>query len=270
MPSKNDLFFFPLLLLATFLFFGCAFKEIAPVCLPPPPAWETFLNQKGPQDKISAFAEITIETPATRRRLQAAVIFQGPERLRMEIISPMGTPEVILSAVDGKARIFFPFRHEFYKDIKDLSPLVHLPLEVRDVTPLIVGALPPLRSRDCLVKSKQEGDFMRYEIVSLDGKGKTIVWTKKDEKAIQRIDITGKEGEEIVAVYGERMQMGDLSLPRQVKISSSELSLSFEFSEMERLTGEESPLELALPPGFTSSRAVSPGRCWLDWYWGNP
>ncbi|MCX7981857.1 MAG: hypothetical protein N2572_02980 [Syntrophales bacterium] len=192
-------------------------------------------------------AEITITTGTTPRKLSAVAVFQGPQRLRIEALSPLGTPEMMISIFDGKARLYFPSRQEFFPDIKSLSPWIDLPLEVGELSALIFGALPPLKSRYCVMPPEKENDLVRREIVSSDGNRRISVWTTAGEMEIKKIKIISREQSEITVSYGELIKINGFSIPQQVNFETSSFSISFLFSDLELIPEDGQSLELPPP-----------------------
>lgn len=270
MPSRSN---FPILLpfLLLTLLPGCTSRWATTPCITPAPLVEERLFKNQRMEKISAMAEIIVTSDSIPHKMRAVMIFQGPQRLRMEILSLLGTPEMMLSIVEGKARLYLPHRQEFYRDITHLSPLLDLPLEAGDLSALIYGALPPpLRKGICFMPPVKEGGLYRYDLISAHGNRKTQVWLTGDEEEIKKVLIFSGEGQlEITATYGEYVKTRSLSFPRQVNITAPSMAISFSFSDLECIEDQE-PIELPVPSETTSSRGVSIGQCSPDSCSDNP
>lgn len=266
MPSRNDaLFLFVLISLVAFLG-GCTGPWLTPSCFPYPPDFDHRLAKGNRTEKISAFADVTITRGSKIYKMTATVIFQGPRRMRMEILSPIGTPEVMLSVVEGKTRIYIPSRQEFHRDVRDLSPLIDLPVEAETLTALIFGALPQPKSDACMMPPRREDGLLRYEIVSSEGKRRIEAWIEEDGEP-RKIKISTEGSFEVTATYGKMIKINGLSFPQRINIAAPALSVSFAFSDIELLAGDTESLELPVPEHITSSRATWIAQCSPDWYW---
>jgi len=215
-------------------------------CLPYQPSWEITAAQPEKMGKVSAYGEIKIVKHNRVFVFQAVVVFQGPECMRMEILSPLGPPEAMLSIAHGRFRLLFPARRELYEDPEKLSLLFPFSIPIRDLPPLIYGAMPLREEGDCLLSIKDEGE----EVFSHFSKSKweIVVWMDKKSRQIKRTVFHEKNGEaEIMVLYGERINLGSLSFPRKVEIISENIKVLFEFDSIELIAGGES-LELPERP----------------------
>jgi hypothetical protein len=155
------------------------------------------LSQKADRfQSLRSLAEVYYWTKEEKGGFPGVVLVRRPDRLRLETLSPMGA--VLIVTADSKEVVGFHLRKGiFYRgrsSKKNLRRYIQVPLELRDLTSLLMG-LPPMESRG---PWRQEGNSVRWllsggrsEVVSFDpAMGDPIRWKRVNPEGRTEISAT--------------------------------------------------------------------------------
>jgi hypothetical protein len=160
-----------LLLLAA----ACAPRRPAPVAAPAGPLPSagqlaaTLDHLRQARTALRALARVSYQGPDAHARGRQVVLAERPARLRLEVLSPLGTV-FALTANDGALAVYVRNESAIYRGPAtraNLEQFAHVGLTVTDVVALLLGT-PPVRPG-------------RHDVVSLDhSRGAIELWRELD------------------------------------------------------------------------------------------
>lgn len=237
--------------LFSLLFMGCAgIGSDIKDCVSLSPHVERILFRPSAFARISALMEGTVETDTHRHTFQAMIVFEGPTSVRIESLSPLGPPVMMLSVTNGRMRLFFPYRNAFYEEEADhLVPF--LPLEAGNLPPLLCGVLPPLKPGECLTAPEQEGTEWRYDVMAGIHR-RLSVWMSEEGRIIRIVKWQDDGDREVAIRYDDPYEVEGFPFPQKISIQSSSMMATFTFSDITSVPRDDDPLELPVPHGHRS------------------
>lgn len=134
------------LLLASFLFGACA--TLPPLPAVPPPAQEVFqqvISRGGALQGLKGLAQVRISSPGKSFHGQQVLFARRPGFLRVETLSPLGTPLLYLVTDGKKIRLYSPEENRYYQgDYRPrlLSFALPMDLDPSEVVNFLLGGGP--------------------------------------------------------------------------------------------------------------------------------
>jgi outer membrane lipoprotein-sorting protein len=137
--------FFPLFL----LFLGCsacATLPREPYPAPPPEDLLARLLARSQEIRgLKGLARVRVSAPGKKFTTQEVVFARRPGFLRLETLSPLGTPVFYLVAADRDLFLYHPGENRFYRgsaDARGLSEFLPAGLDPEEVAALLLGGFP--------------------------------------------------------------------------------------------------------------------------------
>lgn len=191
---------------------------------------------------------------------KAVLIWKKPKFLRMEILSPFGSPVFVITA-DGKMiRALSVSQGRYYvgrADPKTMALWMGLPISLEQMVRILQGRLVPTRLLDRQdVRVGWDGELgeIRLEFSARDGdNGKELVFLKPDDLRV-RGGRMGEGKEALEVRYGVFRRYGESVIPEWVEIRQfgGRRRLQIRLDGLEDPPAEELPKELFtlhIPPG---------------------
>lgn len=240
MPATRPRVGAPLLLAVGLLVAACAaLPELSPVS----PA---VLGDGGPAllarlaaEEVSlvslrGLATVAYDGPTGRGSASQAILVALPDRARLETLSPVGTPVLILVIRGEELRVHSLLRQEFgigRATRETLGRLTRAPVPPRPLLRLLVGLPPlPVRPDDPRFHLIPEAETLRME--SVDGPFWQRLWTGPDGAAIAHGELGEASGVLLAFEFGERRLVGGAAFPFLVRIdepgSGARLAIRYE------------------------------------------
>ncbi|MDQ5984923.1 MAG: hypothetical protein CSYNP_00621 [Syntrophus sp. SKADARSKE-3] len=240
-------------------------------CLPPPQ--HTVLNgicQGSPAilDKttgndsrkgtMKVLADMEIQTMGRKYPARMAVMVKGPDCLRMEAIPLVGPPDFMLSIKGNHLRVYLPSKGEFYtgEASRNLYRFVPIPIDVRDIVPILMGTYPPLEKGDCFADVLMEGELRRVDVVSKTGSPRMCLWFKNQDQNLARITMADRlEQVDHTIVFSDYTTIDEIAMPQRIVIRrggmmSISQTITIRYSDMEFSDDtSDKEFELPLPDG---------------------
>lgn len=212
---------------------------------------------------------VRLESPGASGTVQGALILHQPDRFRIELLTPFGTP-LFYVASDGRALNAWAQRDGIYYQGDDarrvLDELTGGAVALSDVNALLTGLL-PLPDAPIIGLSEDDDGMVQVVLQAPDRVRVLAVLDPKEELTrelrVVRVDsestlpITDEavpKGETLVEVrYLESMRVGRTRLPEDVVVSLPTLGWTLElaFQSWDELGQIPEVFDLPPPPGAT-------------------
>lgn len=211
-----------------------------PGALPPPPKGgggpvQTQLAKRDEAlSSMRASAVIRMRIPegmegAPGGKVHAVVLAAArPERARIEVLTPLGTPGATILIADGLLQVFQPFSNELLKaslDSPDLAARSPFPIPMKSLPSLLRGSVPLL-----------VGDVTETKVLATGSSGAaTAIEVRAKDVLVQRVtvsndggypteDVHFENGAAVLTVqyldYGAvKTEAGDVAVPQRVTAS---------------------------------------------------
>lgn len=193
-------------LLAMLMCAGCAGTQAltpAPLNSPyssPQERWQRLNAEENIPKALKAIARIDLTTSSGRYPLKVAILFQYPERFRMESLPLFGPPDFYLTVENGDLRVFLPQEGKYYigttspTQLAPFLPFFSSRFQLFDMLALLRGTLPLIRDHDVTLKGFQEREYYRLEVYRGEEKAQ-VLWLKPESNRLVRATRWGKNGE---------------------------------------------------------------------------
>jgi len=261
-------------ILALFLS-GCAARETAPP--PVPPAVSEVLarirNRPRPRS-LRTLANFQLRFSAEEpggllaRELglggtyagKAILLWRAPASLRLEPLTPLGTPVAVVVAREKSLRAYLPGRARFFEGRADASSMARLfgvPIGTGLLVRLLQGALPVAEGAEAeqgRIGWDEEASAFRLELPPGGGLDRRqVVWLERDSWRPRRA-LLGEAGAEMEVHFGPFREWGGGHLPEWVEMTAPKGAsrLRVEVTLPPSASPAEFPegvFDLAAPPG---------------------
>ena len=231
------------LLLALFLFSACA--TLPP--LPPvvPPAQEVFQQVKARQAAIlglKGLAQVKVSSPEKSFSNQEVLFARRPGFLRVESLSPLGTPLLFL-VTDGKEiRLYNPGENKYYRGnwrSDSLSFALPLALPPEEVVLFLLGGVPLTNQEAISLRSESKEGLWILDLRSPEGNETQTLWVHPQTFHILRAELKRP---------GSCYRLKEILFPHQMRLfdDNQKLRISAEFPEV-HLNPEWGDQDFSLP-----------------------
>jgi hypothetical protein len=115
---------------------------------------------------LEGVAKVRVETPQRSGGGTQVLLAELPARLRTEVLSPFGTPLLIMTADDADLAVFLPGESRFYRgqaSPENLARFTRLPLRLTDLVGMLL-ARPPLIDHREVAAFRLTGRGWRVEL----------------------------------------------------------------------------------------------------------
>jgi hypothetical protein len=207
---------------------------------------------------MKVLADMEIETMGRKYPARMAVMAKGLDCLRMEAIPLIGPPDFMLSIKGNRLRVYLPSKGEFYNGeaSRHLSRFVPIPIDVRDIVPVLMGTYPPLEKGDCFTDVLTEGELRRVNVVSATGDPRMCLWFKTQDRNLARLTMTDRlEQTEHTVVFSDYTMIDDIVMPQKIVIRRGGMvsipqTITIRYTDMEFSDDiDDKDFELPLPAG---------------------
>ena len=239
------------LLLAAFLFSACA--TLPPLPAVPPPAEEVFQQVISRQEALvglKGLAQVRVSSPERSFHGQQVLFARRPAFLRVESLSPLGTPLLYL-VTDGKEiRLYNPEENRYYQgDYRPGSLSFALPMDLypSEVVNFLLGG-GPLADPDkiSLRPDSREGLWV-LELHSPSRGVTETLWVHPQSFQILRAELRRPSLSYRIS-FSDFRQAKEILFPHRMRLSSedSRTRISVVFPEVE-LNPDWGPQDFTLP-----------------------
>ena len=246
-----------LLLLAAFLFSACA--TLPPLPAVPPPAEEVFqqvISRGGALQGLKGLAQVRVSSPGKSFHGQQVLFARRPGFLRVESLSPLGTPLLYL-VTDGKEiRLYNPEENRFYRgDYRPGSLSFALPMDLHpsEVVNFLLGG-GPLGDPDKISLRPDSSEGLWVLELHSPSRGVTeTFWVHPQSFHILRAEFHRSSFSYRLS-FSEFRQVKERLFPHRMRLSSedSRTRISVVFPEVElNPDWEAQDFSLPIPQGAT-------------------
>ncbi len=190
---------------------------------------------------------------------QAVLLWREPESLRLEILSPFGTPLFVFATQGKQIRAYSVDSDRYYvgrADRESLTLWLGIPIHPKLLVRILRGALPVIspESRDA-VRLAWDGEAGAWRMeVPPSGRMvlRQVAWLDRETFWPHRVRL-GEEGASLEVRYGDFKTLGTGRLPVWTEISDSRRDNRLRVSLMDEAGGDERPVpsslfHLPIPP----------------------
>ncbi|PLX94454.1 MAG: hypothetical protein C0621_05400 [Desulfuromonas sp.] len=229
-------------------FFGVVLGFLLSGCLAPAPRLESLpapelLLQKikslnGHYRSLQGLAKVKVTTGGKTTSTRQALFLRRPDRLRSEVLSPFGTPLLLLASDGETLDLFYPGENRFYRGAAswgNLSQILRLPVSPAVLVPLVLFEPPLLPWREATVERLHDG--VRLRLVADDGGEQHFDFDL--ELRLQQGDYIDSAGVNLSLNYGDFSPETGFPQTMALELPGASARLSLSFSEVD--------LNVALP-----------------------
>lgn len=241
-----------LFLFATlFLAMGCAHRE---TCLTKTPC------EHLPEDlftpipgSLKGMASGEISMMGKRIPIHLFILVKQPASMRVELLSLIGPPDLILTVKNGEARFYLPLRGEFYMTKRPSMPrLIGFPITVEDLVAYLTGRLPGYFRAYC-VKEEITEERVRYDVLTNENETYMTIWKDGKDKHPRGIIRYDEERHPLYVVsFSDFRSLGSYVLPYTIAISDRKgRSFRLNYEELELIHDDiNEAFDVSAPPGM--------------------
>jgi len=230
------LLLFPLLL--PLLLSHCA--TIPPLPSVTPPAEEVFQQVKARQEAVQGLkglAQIKVSSPAKSFSVQQVLFARLPAFLRMESLSPLGTPLLYLVTDGRELSLYNPEENRYYRGgwrTDSLSFALPVALSPEEAVFFLLGG-GPLREPETMSLRPDEGERLWVLELLYPSRGESqALWVNPQSFQVHRADIT-RPGLSFQLVYSDFRPVKDILFPHQMRLiaEGARTRIAADFPEVE-------------------------------------
>ncbi len=170
--------------------------------------------RRGALHSLRALARLRITAPELSRSARQVIIAARPDRLRLEVLSPMGTV-FVLTATDGSLAAYARDEARVYRgaaSAKNLARYAQVDLPVATAVDLLLGTPPVRADRDGVV-SRDDGHLQLWQA---DDGDVQVTWFGPGLEPV-RYERRDGEGRVLLrATFGEYTEVGGVRVPTQL------------------------------------------------------
>jgi hypothetical protein len=237
----------PLCWLLPFLLLACAGRRIAPADPTEAPAW---LQARPMPAALRGEFNVSVKGPSLEGSTGGALIVQGPDRLRLDVLTPLSTP-LLYVATDGRSLHAWSQRDAtFYRGdqaVEVLEALAGGGVGVDDVVSLLTGGLPLSEAR--VISAVEEAEGVRVQLEAPQGLRLTALIDDR-ERVVTEL-LLEREGQVAAKLrVPDRMRVGRLHLPEELVLELPLVgwTIEIEYHTWEQLGRVPDVFTLVAPP----------------------
>jgi outer membrane lipoprotein-sorting protein len=229
---------FLLFLLIPLLLSACAAIPTLPSLTPP--AEEVFRQVTARQEALQGLkglAQVKISSPEKSLTNQQVLFARRPGYLRVESLSPLGTP-LLYIVTDGKEiRLYSPEDNKYYQgkfETHALSFALPLALRSEEMVAFLLGGLPPIEPATISLRPDPKEGLWVLDLHSSSQEETQTLWVHPQSFHILRADLT-RPGLSYRLSFSSFQEVKGVLFPRQRRLASQDLKtrISAEFPEVE-------------------------------------
>jgi len=205
------------------------------------------------KDVLSTVAKVDLVSPQGHHPIRALMVMKRPSFLRIEILSPVGPPDLFFAATPEQLCIFIPSRGEYYQgspSSQNLERFLALPLDMESMVMILTGGYPVMNDGNLSYKCYRIGNNLHVEMRAKKGHFQVVQLSKSNKLlSFIKYDVYGKK---LYQVRYEDYKEGE-RLPGKitVEIADGSSSLRVEYTQLQMEEADDlSIFELPPPEGI--------------------
>lgn len=238
----------------------CSACATLPILPPEVPPVEEILQRVEARQRdlqgLKGLARVKVSSAEKTLISQQVLFARRPGSLRVETLSPLGTP-VLYVVIDGKKlSLYHPGENRYYQgcyQASSLSPALPPDLTPGEVVSFLLGGLPLGAYEKALLRAERKEGLWVLELLSPSRGESQILWVHPESFYILRAEFNLPRFSYHVAFTNFRPDKGIL-FPQRMLLTSANprTKISVEFQEMELNPGwEAQDFVLPVPRGAT-------------------
>ncbi len=240
-----------------FLFSACAALPVLP---PEPPAAEEILRQvDARQQAVQGFkglAQVKVSSPEKTLSAQQVLFARRPALLRVESLSPLGTPMLYVVTDGQKLNLYQPGENRYYQGPFQASSLsLALPSELtpEEVVSFLLGGVPRRDYEKISIRADRKEGLWVLDLLSPSRRESQTLWVHPQSFHILRAKFDRPRFSYYIH-YADFRETKGILFPQRMLLTSvdPQTKISVEFQEMELNPGwEGQDFLLPVPRGAT-------------------
>jgi len=240
-----------------FLFSACATLPVLP---PEPPAAEEILRQvDARQQAVQGFkglAQVKVTSPEKTLSAQQVLFARRPALLRVESLSPLGTPMLYVVTDGQKLNLYQPGENRYYQGTFQASSLsLALPSELtpEEVVSFLLGGVPRRDYEKISIRADRKEGLWVLDLLSPSRGESQTLWVHPQSFHILRAEFNRPRFSYHI-YYADFRQTKGILFPQRMLLTSvdPQTKISVEFQEMDLNPGwEGQDFLLPVPRGAT-------------------
>jgi outer membrane biogenesis lipoprotein LolB len=225
-----------------------------------PALWEKVSRTEKPVPVVKSRARMILEEEGKRYVQRATLLWQAPDRVRLEISPPIGLPNLFLTVSESGMVVFFPSRNQAYSGPAtpgNISRFLLLDLPVAELTAALGGKTVPLASGEELRPGNHEDDQVRLDVYQGKEK-KRSYWINPAAGRLAKSEFFTDSEVVLRLEFTDFRAWGDVFIPRAIEITQlrpEARKLTLQYLDLQREeSGEEEYFRLNLPEGVKEYR----------------
>ncbi len=240
-----------------FLFSACA---TVPVLPPEPPAAEEILQQVDARQQavqgLKGLAQVKVSSPEKTLSAQHVLFARRPALLRVESLSPLGTPMLYVVTDGQKLNLYQPGENRYYQGTFQAGSLsLALPPELtpEEVVSFLLGGVPRRDYEKISIRADRKEGLWVLDLLSPSRGESQTLWVHPQSFHISRAEFNRPRFSYHI-YYSYFRQTKGILFPQRMLLTSvdPQTKISVEFQEMELNPGwEGQDFLLPVPRGAT-------------------
>jgi hypothetical protein len=207
------------------------------------------------EQAVTSIAKIEINHQGNHYPLKAAVMMKRPAFLRVESIPLMGPPDLYLSVVKDKLRVFLPEKGAFYTGSatpRNISRFFPVFMPATDMISLLMGVPPEDAEEMQSLDGKQEEGLYRIDQYKSGWRERSL-WIDPADGRLTRFQRFMEEGRLMyTADFADHVRIGKGLLPQEVTIRIEEMAvLHIHYTDLQTFDAGPESFPLQIPEGMT-------------------
>ena len=234
---------------------GCATLPVLP---PQPPPVEDLLKQVEARLRIpqglKGLAWVKVSSPGKSFQSQQVVFVERPAFLRLEILGPLGTPQLYLVTDERDLSLYDPAENRYYRGpatARHLSSALPILLGPEEAVAFLLGGLPLIDPESSSLRADREKGLWVLDLVSNAREERQSLWVHPQSFQILRAE-SHRAGSSRCLTFSDFEPIQGISFPKRIQLTSSEPKgqISVEYQEVELNPGwKNEDFQLPIPRG---------------------
>lgn len=202
-------------------------------------------------DTLSALVQIDLTAQGVSYPAKAALIIRKPSYLRLELLPPIGPPDLFLTATPEKMKILLLSESIFYSgepSARNLARFLRWQFNIEDIVAIFASSYPPLKEA-ATYSGRRDGNSLRIEIEAPSGNSQTL-WVEEN-RLIRLVRRDDNRVELYIVKFEDHEEGSGLARKITVNMADGITSLSIKYSDIKiEKTIDLSIFDLKKPAGF--------------------
>lgn len=213
----------------------------------------TIIKSATVSDAITATAKVEITDQETRYLFKAALMMKRPGSLRLELMPPIGPPDLFISIDNGEIRIFIPSKKCFCKGratARNISRFLHVFVDGNELISLMMGFPPYNENKQFDLTGVLEEKLYRID-QHREGGGILSFWIDPFVNRVVKISLTQDKSKFYEAVFEKYTALEGHHMPQCLTINGDTTpTLKIRYNDVQKIPDDQAIFILQIPDGL--------------------